>query len=261
LFDFLDAFQILAEIHKEDDNSLPVRVNAVLKMHPIKKVAFDSRRVDQDAYFNPRRNLQYYHRSEPFVSKEASEQIRTFFKLKTAADSIRDQYVGHPAWLDSYSRVLCASLDRTLRLEQKDGDYGKPQLDYLQELLDVRYRLKPEDIEKMSHEELRQAIIKKDENLMQDQNFQSHYISKTNTLQPPMQNVAAPFNINLPKQEQQDSLMEKLFGNVKATKDNKFVKRNISITIEDQILDEVKGEKQDNENKEENKEVEKKKEE
>jgi hypothetical protein len=141
---------------------------------PILKTAFDTRRTNQDTDFNPRRNLQQYHRSDPFISEGAAAQLKTFFKLKTAVDSIKDDFVGDPDWLDSYVRILSTALDKTLRIEQKDMDYFQPQLDYLNEMLYLRYRLKQDDIDRMNEKELRSAVLAKDEKLTYKQLYSQY---------------------------------------------------------------------------------------
>lgn len=141
---------------------------------PLVKNAFDTRRVNSDTDFNPRRNLQNYHRSTPFISEAAAEQLKTFFKLKTAVDLIKEDFIGDPDWLDSYARILSTALDKTLRTEQKDMDFFQPQLDYLNEMLYLRYRLKDNDIAKMSDSELKNAILSKDEKLLY-KHIYAHY--------------------------------------------------------------------------------------
>jgi len=190
---------------------------------PIMKTAFDTRRIDQENVFNPRRNLQYYHRSSPFITKGASEVLKTFFKLKTTADGIREDFSTDPNWMDSYCRVLCAALDRTLRVEQKDMDFFQPQIDYLNELLYLRYRLKDEDIARMNEQELRGIILSRDEKLSYRQIY-SQYNKPTAII------------------KAEDNLMDKLFSNVKATKENRDVERTVSITINDKIKDDIKKE-------------------
>lgn len=190
----------------------------------IVKNAFDTRRVNQNTDFNPRRNLQYYQRSEPFIDNQAADKIKLFFKVKTAADDLRQEFIGEPDWLDSYTRILCNAIDQTLRVEQKDFDYSQAQLDYLNELLFVRYRLRPEDIEKLSQHELRNIILGKDERLLRRSIF-TNYKEGLNKNSAP-----AP-------QPAQDGLMEKLFGNVKATAENKQVERTVTITIKDSVDD------------------------
>lgn len=190
------------------------------------KQAFDTRRVNQNTDFNPRRNLQYYQRSEPFIDNQIADKIKLFFKVKTAADDLREEFIGEPDWLDSYTRILCNAVDQTLRVEQKDFDYSRAQLDYLTELLYVRYRLRPEDLEKLSHHELRNVIIGKDEKLLRRSIF-TNYKDGINKNSAPISNPV------------QDTLMEKLFGNVKASSENKEVERTVTITIKDKINDDV----------------------
>lgn len=141
-------------------------ISSINPSTPIVKVAFDTRRVNQATTYIPRRNLQTYHRSEAFIDKDSSDKIKTFFKLKTAVDALKEDFSGDPDWLDSYARILSNALDRTLRVEQKDMDFFKPQLDYLDELLYLRYRLKPDDIIRLNEKELRSLVLDKDEKLL-----------------------------------------------------------------------------------------------
>lgn len=153
-----------------------LRINALQSIvEPVLvKCAFDTRRTNQETYFNPRRNLQQYHRSDPFISEGAADQLKVFFKLKTAVDQIKDDFIGDSDWLDSYARILSTALDKTLRVEQKDMDFFQPQLDYLNEMLYLRYRLKQEDIEKMSEKELRSVVLGKDEKLVYKQLYSQY---------------------------------------------------------------------------------------
>jgi hypothetical protein len=200
--------------------------------NPIIKNAFDTRRVNQYTDYNPRRNLQYYHRSDPFITKESSEKIKTFFKLKTAVDAVKEDFLGDPEWLDSYCRILSAALDRTLRIEQKDMDFFKPQMDYLEELLYLRYRLKEEDITRLNEKELRNIILDKDEKLLHKQIYSNYnnggMLKQTNS---------SPQLIKGP-----DNLIDKLFSDVKASKENKEVQRSVTITINDKIMEDIKKE-------------------
>ncbi len=190
------------------------------------KVAFDTRRIDQNLEFNPRRNLQYYQRSEPYVSNQTADKVQTFFKVKIAADKIREEFVGEPDWLDSYTRILCNALDQVLRVAQKDFDYSTSQLDYLQELLYVRYRLRPEDIVSYSNDELKNIIMNKDERLVRRAIFVNYKRDLEKTGKPEIAHSSDP-------------LIEKLFGDVKASKDNKSVERSVNIIIKDRIVDDL----------------------
>ena len=128
--------------HKQAAHELRKKHILNAKATGIVKMAFDTRRVNQDTTYIARRNLQTYHRSEAYIDNDSSKKIKTFFKVKTAVDSIKEDFNGDPEWLDSYARILSCALDRTLRIDQKDFDFFKPQLDYLQELLYLRYRLR-----------------------------------------------------------------------------------------------------------------------
>ena len=193
------------------------------------KVAFDTRRFNPETDVNPRRNLQNYQRSEAFIDKESSEKIKTFFKLKTAVDSVKEDFVGDPDWHDSYCRILSAALDRTLRVEQQDMDFFKPQLDYLEEMMYLRYRLSSADIVRMSEREIRNVLVDRDEKLLHKtlySNYREGNVEKSGrhvTLAAPMINGT--------------DLIEQLFGNVKASKDQKSVERTVTITIKDSYVE------------------------
>jgi hypothetical protein len=233
---FKSAIAETKKIHASIEDRVDVRefrVGALEELNkPFVKIAFDTRRINQYTDYNPRRNLQYYHRSEPFITKDSSEKIKTFFKLKTAVDSIKEDFLGDPEWLDSYCRILSAALDRTLRVEQKDMDFFKPQMDYLEELLYLRYRLKNDDITRLNEKEIRNIILDKDERLLHKQiysNYNNGGMLKQNSNTPQL--IKGP-----------DNLIDKLFGDVKASKDNKEVSRSVTITINDKIVDDIKKE-------------------
>ena len=190
------------------------------------KVAFDTRRVNQNLDFNPRRNLQYYQRSEPYMDAQTADKVQLFFKVKIAADLIREQFLGEPDWLDSHTRILCNALDETLRIDQKDFDYSYSRLGYLEELLYVRYRLRPEDILRHSQDELRDIFFKKDERLVHRGVFVNYKQDLTKKGNP---EVLASSDLDL--------LVDRLFGNTKISKDNKDVERSVHITIRDRIID------------------------
>jgi hypothetical protein len=206
------------------------RTDILRSIAPITKQAFDTRRTNQYADYNPRGNLQYYHRSDPFITKPIAKSIKTFFKLKTAVDSIKDDFVGDPDWFESYARIISAALDRTLRIEQQDGDWAQPQMDYLKELLYLRYRIREEDVEKLGEKELRTIILDRDEKLLHKQIYASYNNGGLMKKSAPEPNVAS---VN-------DVLIDKLFGGVKATADTKDVTRSVTITINDKIADEIK---------------------
>lgn len=223
---FADHFAALCDFsHTSSSDQRSLYFHTRIAPTSLVKHAFDSRRVNQNTDFNPRRNLQYYQRSEPYLSAQAAERVGLFFKVKEAADEIREKYIGEPDWLDSHTRILCNAVDQTLRIEQRDFDYSHTQLDYLSELLYVRYRLRPEDITNASRDQLRDIFLNKDERLLRRSVFVNYQRDLHKTSAPPTSKI-------------EDTLTEKLFGGVKASKDNKSVKRSVNITISDSIDDE-----------------------
>lgn len=231
-------YSIISEASKnlhDKDSAVELR-KKYLNSLGITKVAFDTRRINQETEYNPRRGLQYYQRSQPFISDDVSEKVKKFLKLKNAVDMIKEDYLGSPQWLDSYCRILNATIDRTLRVEQKDFDISGMQLDYLQELLYLRYRLSMADLDKMNELELKRAILAKDEKL-QNITIYSTYdnigFNKNNMNQGLAPVMAAP---------PPDPLINKLLGDVKATQANKDVERTITISVRDKINEEQKKE-------------------
>lgn len=218
---FTSALVETVQIHASIENRVDVmelRVGALKFARdlskPLVKTAFDTRRTNQYTDFNPRRNLQHYHRSEAFITKDSSEKIKTLFKLKTAVDSIKEDFVGDPEWLDSYCRILSAAVDRTLRVDQKDMDFSRHQMDYLEELLYLRYRIKDDDIVKLNEKELRNIILDKDEKLAHRQIYSNYSMNKHSDLR---------LNSN-------DNVIEKLFGS------NGNVDRSITITVKNNVV-------------------------
>lgn len=188
-----------------------------------KKVAFDSRRIDQEIEYNPRRGLQNYNRSEAFITEATSQKLANFTRLQCILEDLSQEYGGDPDWLDSNTRILLSTLNKGLRIGINDGDYATSQpsvgsLDYIEELLYVRYRLGLDEISKLGSLELKKIILSKDEKLIR---------------RDPIKN-----NITLPKNDIQnyDTLMEKLFGGIKATAENPEVERAVTITIKEKFI-------------------------
>lgn len=251
---FCESYSTLAKILTDDHvrgECSQLRRSALTKMTrgEFTKIAFDTRRVDQNVVFVPRRNLQNYHRSEKFVGEEVTAQINSFMKVKKAMDAIKARYAGHPAWLDSYCRVLGATVDATLRVDQKDGDFSKSQMDYLNELLYVRYRMSPEDLVTATEEQILRTLLAKDESLMNDAVFAfkgegspTEFNAYGVELNRNNYSRSAPVIIQAPAPVQptspQEFWLDKLIGEVKASKDNKTVERTITITIKDSVAPE-----------------------
>ena len=209
------------------------------------KNAFDTRRIDQETTYNPRRGLQNYHRSEPFISQGMSEKIKAFSKLSAVLDQIKLEYGRESEWQDSYVRVLSSAVHKGLRTVQADGDYSDAQpsmasLAYLEELMYVRYRLTADSLMTMAEQDLRNAILSKDELLTNGGNFNmssspiipsdvSKY-SYDHMMEKMLSTVAQVISQMKP----QDDLTSKLFD-VKATKDSPDIERTVTINIKDKI--------------------------
>lgn len=190
------------------------------------KLAFDTRRIDQETEINPRRGLQNYNRSESFLSEAMGEKLRNFAKLKNVLNSLKNRYGKEPEWQDSNARILLSTLEKGLRSDYHDGDYTEAQpgtgsLDYIEELLHVRYRLDFNNLQKMAEDDLKRVILSKDEELVNKNVNQVLGITK--------QDIS---------HKSYDTLMEQLFSGARATKENKSVERTITITIRDTLLDE-----------------------
>jgi hypothetical protein len=189
------------------------------------KLAFDTRRIDQETEYNPRRGLQNYNRSEAFLSQAMAEKLKSFAKLRNVLENLKNEFGREHEWQDSNARVLLSTLNKGLRIEQQDGDFTDAQpaqgsLDYIEELLQVRYRLGFEEINKLANKDLKRVILSKDEELIHKDLNDSLEITKSDV-----------------GSKTYDTLMEKLFGNVRATADNPEVERTVTITIKDKFVE------------------------
>lgn len=193
------------------------------------KKAFDTRRINQETDFNPRRGLQNYHRSEQFLSEAQSLKIAGYTRLKNIVDELKEKYGREPEWQDSYCRVLLNTLNNVLRVEQQDGDYGDTgtsigSFDYLDQLLHARYRLEMNSLTKLGEEQLREIVLSKDEPLIRKNLVPKYEITKRDVATQPY-----------------DALIDKLFNGVRATRENPNVKRSVTITIHDEFVEEKSG--------------------
>lgn len=219
------------------------------------KMAFDTRRVDQETEYIPRRVLQNYQRSEAFVTEALFTKITGFNKLSKVLDQLKLDFGKDPEWQESYTRVLSSAVHKGLRTDQADGDFSDNQpsmasLDYLQELLYVRYRLTPENLLSMSDEKLREALLQKDELLLR-KNSNMDYISPRTEISPSdvtkfsyeqmmekMLSTIAQVISSYKPPSQEDTLTSKLFD-IKATTNNPEVERTVTITIKDKVIDKL----------------------
>jgi hypothetical protein len=199
--------------------------NSLLSGQGFTKVAFDTRRIDQGTEIIPRRGLQNYQRSEEFITEAFGKRLQNLVKIKKALVNLKAKYGREHEWQDSHARVLLSTIDKGLRTDYQDGDFTEAQrgvgsLDYIDELLHVRYRLGFDDICRMAEADLERVILSKDEDLTRSDVNKSLEITKSD--------VAT---------QSYDTLMEKLFGGVKATKDNPEVERTVTITIKDKFVE------------------------
>ncbi len=199
------------------------------------KVAFDTRRINQETDYNPRRGLQNYNRSEAFVSEIMKQKIQNFAKLRHVLEGLKLKYGRDNAWQDSNTRVLLSTLDKGLRIEQKDGDFAVSQpaqgsLDYIEELLHVRYRLGFDDLSSLGSAELEKVILSKDENLINQELNMSLLGSPLATQGQNIVREAVP-----PQSSSDTSFIEKLFGDARASKENPETERTVTITIKDKL--------------------------
>lgn len=189
------------------------------------KNAFDTRRINQETEIIPRRNLQNYQRSEEFITEATGQRLKNLAKVRRVLGNLKDKFGRDHEWQDSNARVLLSTIDKGLRSDFKDGDYtdaqpGVGSLAYIDELLHVRYRLSFDDLCKMAEPDLERVILSKDEDLTRQGVHRALEISKSD--------VAT---------QSYDTLLEKLFGNVRATKDNPEIERTVTITIKDKFVE------------------------
>lgn len=231
------------------------RYAALQKMAaPIKKVAFDTRRIDQETDRNPRRNLQYWHRSEDFIDDETSDKLKIFDKLDKVVKNIQSELEKEPEWFDSYARILSSNLDR-LEVKTAEGDsveVFKPHVSYLEQLIYNRYRLTLEDIKTASDKEIRDRVMSKDEELERRGEFLKSVGSvKKNgddgfkdQLLLTMANMLANGNSNgnpiVIQQPQESGLKDaaaSIFSSPTRNPGEKSVERTITIKIVDSVVD------------------------
>lgn len=235
----------------------------------LSKVAFDTRRIDQEENYNPRRGLQNYHRSQPFVTDSMSHKIKAFSKLASILEELKTQYKKDFAYQDSYLRVLHSAIQKGLRVKEADGDYSDVQpsigsLDYLDELIYVRYRLSSDAILESDSETLKKIIMSKDPQLTSDHvpitlealSFEQPITLKNvngNNDSQMLEKVLNSLAQMMVQMKQPDDLTTQLF-NLKATNDNPNVERTVTIKINESLkANEVKTAEivSDNVNKEE----------
>lgn len=222
----------------------------------IQKVAFDTRRVNQEDDRNPRSNLQYWHRSQEFIDEGQQKQINVYAKLFKTLTNIKRVFGTRPDWHESYSRVLYDAVERVLRIKQADDDIHPSQLAYLDQLLFARYRLSSEDIMRMSADFIGDRILSKDESLLKrgvlykEDNMEERFSkllsetvgqveSKVST-QAKDQNVINVYSGGESKPEpstDMNNVFATLFGAPNRKDGERNVERIITISIKDNVIE------------------------
>ena len=193
----------------------------------LKKLAFDTRLIPKNQRI-PRKNLQVWNRSEEFIDSRKHNQIKTFSRLIEPLDNIKKYYGEEPEYHDSYARKLHDLISRALRVKEEDLEVYAPQLEYIEQLLDTRYRLSMEDVSKMDKLALETRILSKDEDLLQ----RGRYLKATE--QEKKISVIKDGNNGIT----QESIVNAIFGNNNIRRDGeKTVERTITITIRDEVVE------------------------
>jgi len=219
--------------HKQEPGGITREARKAVwrSMQPgFKKVAFDTRRIDQENDRNPRTNLQYWQRSQQFLDSELQAKINIFGKVLGVLKGIKESFGTEPEYFESHSRVLYDQIERVLRIKQGDQEIFRPQVAYLEQLLYTRYRLSTEEIVRMSDDILRRRILDKDEALLK----RGVYINETGREQVKMS--SNPIVIDGNKRNTQQNIIEAIFGNTEFRRvGEKKVERTITITICDEV--------------------------
>jgi hypothetical protein len=212
-------------------------MRAMLPPDELRKVAFDTRRINQETERVPRANLQYWNRSQQFLDEEAKNRIKSLAKLIKPLEMIRDKYGHHPEYFQSYARSLHDSVKRAIKVDEEELDIFRPQIDYLEQLLFARYRLSLEDLQKKQPKNIYDQLIKRDEDLIR----RDAYLKVTNDAG---DDGVKQSSFSLGKDGNglnattQDSIINAIFGNKDLRRDGeKKVERTITITIKDEVVE------------------------
>lgn len=227
LEDFTDLFNLISRgsenisSRKQARSLRKIAFNSSKEDSGFTKVAFDTRRIDQETEYNPRRGLQNYSRSEAFISEALGQKIKNFARLRDALNELKTIYGREHEWQDSNARVLLNTLNSGLRTDAQDGDFatnqpGTGSFDYIEQLLSMRYRLSFDDLSKMGSADLKKVILSKDEDLIRKDVKQALEITKDDI-----------------SKQGYDTLMDKLFAGARATAEHPSVERTVTITIRD----------------------------
>ena len=207
---------------------------ASFEKSPLVKLAFDTRRIDQENDRNPRKNLQYWHRSDPFIDEADEKSLKTFSKLAKVLNNLKKKLGTSPEWFESYARQLYDNVYRILRVKESDLDIFRPQLSYLEQLIFARYRMSMEDIQKFSEDKLEEKILAKDEDLI----GRNSYLKETKGEEENSALVSNSMNKDSMTKTTQESIVNAIFGGAGMRRDGeRTVERTITITIRDNVID------------------------
>lgn len=185
----------------------------------MKKLAFDTRRIDQGHQIIPRRGLQNFQRSSAFITKAMGDKVKNLSRLHGILGEIKQVHGSSQEWKDSNVRVLLSTVENGLRSHQGDLDITESQpgvgnLDYIQQLLHVRYRLDLENLGKVASSEIKRIVLSKDENLVNKDVNDALMITKNDIMQ-----------------KDYTDLLEKLFAGASSSDGEK----TITITIKNKV--------------------------
>lgn len=217
---------------EDDSEPLQIRRSARQAYFPtnLVKVAFDTRRVDQEFTLNPRANLQYWHRTDPFISDDDQKRLETLAKLLDPLTEIKNKYGSLPEYHQSYARILHETLDRTLKHREVDKDIFTPQINYLEQLVFARYRLSLEDIQKFSSPDLKSRLLSKDENMLRRGTFLADSALESRGQE---KNLGKDGNYQILN----DTLAQAIFGQTFRKPGESSTTRTITISITDAVND------------------------
>ena len=205
-----------------------------MQHQPLTKLAFDTRRVDQEGSRNPRKNLQYWHRTDPFIDEEDEGTLKNFAKLARVLTNLKKKFGTSPEWFESYARQLYDNVHRVLRVKEGDLDIFRPQLNYLEQLVFARYRLSMENIQKFSEENLADKIISKDEELL----GRSAYLKETGSELETTGAISNGVIKDSMTKSTQESIVNAIFGAQGLRRDGeRTVERTITIKIVENVVD------------------------
>lgn len=168
--------------NKQDTSDIVARKSAIdcINKSKLKKFAHDTRKMDATEQIIPRRNLQNWHRSEAFIDEADARKINIYARLQNILFELKKDYGKDPEWMDSYTRQLQDNINRIMSIGKEDFEVFKPQFNYLEQLLQARYRLDLVDIEKFSDLELKNKLLLKDEGLLKRGNILKNNIKQIN---------------------------------------------------------------------------------